>query len=50
MDANNLAKKKEAGIVQFNIYEYRHKSKTFYVKTAQYKDGFEMLYSFTKKP
>ncbi|MDR0537359.1 MAG: hypothetical protein LBH04_04860, partial [Tannerellaceae bacterium] len=49
-DAKNLAKKKNMGIMQFNVYEYHYEGKAYYVKTAQYEDGFEMLYSFTKKP
>jgi hypothetical protein len=49
-DAKNLAKKKDLGIVQFNIYEYHYNAKVYYVKTAQHRDGFEMFYSFTKKP
>jgi hypothetical protein len=48
-DAKNLARKKDMGIVQFNVYEYLYNSKVLYVKTAQYSNGFEMFYAFTKK-
>ncbi|MDR1591457.1 MAG: hypothetical protein LBS16_01025 [Prevotellaceae bacterium] len=52
LDVINISKKRDRGIVQFNLYEVEIKGKTYYIKTAQNRKhgGYEELYTYTKKP
>jgi hypothetical protein len=52
LDVINISKKRDKGIVRFNLYEVEIKGKTYYIKTAQNRKhgGYEELYTYTKKP
>jgi len=45
-----IKRKKAEGIIQYNIYFYEYKGRRWCIKTEEYWDGQERLYSFTKKP
>ena len=44
-DIANIKNKKEKGIELFRIYRFAHKGRTFLVKLAVYKKGYEEFYA-----
>lgn len=47
-DKENLDKKKENGIIQFEEYRFSYRQKDYKVKTARYKNSQETLYHIQK--
>jgi hypothetical protein len=50
LDVANVAAKRERGVEQYNIYKYKYRGKTYYIKLEESVHGEERLYAFTKKP
>lgn len=49
-ERGKLQKKINRGVIQYNIYLYKYNGRRWVIKTEEYWDGQEKLYSFTKKP
>ncbi|MDR2692258.1 MAG: hypothetical protein LBB73_08225 [Dysgonamonadaceae bacterium] len=50
VDIANMSEKKKRGVKRYNIYKYKYRMRTYYVKLEENVSGEECLYSFTKKP
>ncbi len=48
-DVENLKKKKRRGVIQYNVYEWKHKGHVYEVKMEVNKRGFESLYWLKKR-
>lgn len=49
-EREKIQKKSDRGVIQYNVYLYEYKGRRWVIKTKEYWDGQEKLYSFTKKP
>lgn len=44
----NIARKRQRGVVRYQIYSIEIDGRTWYIKTEEHKAGFEQFYTFTK--